>query len=389
LTFGKPEFNSTDNCEYLKDYLVKISLLLILKEQGRAEFKKIIGNCLGHIPKDLERVAYFPYLGDLSGVKSYLVDNQFSSQKRFKIQSFYKQAHIVKNEKKVIVELLTYGLDDERFKDPFDRLKYKKKVESISINFWRNLFSLNLALASKNTPWLTQLVQSLGQTSPHLFLISGLNLHSDERRMVRDYILELLEKLVDRKVSSERIKILARKVSQLGKTEEFGEIGNELDANWSLTELRGLFQNPLWKEEYFDFWYSLIVDRTSQAEVDGKLRNVLSPTLVEKIPFSQMWIFEYYLPPDEKVRNALYKRLKYKWEKGSLLESYQVLEILEMAPVKTHLSKEVSDLNRATFQLSREFFIRLLNSGNSTHYALYQLYRLGDKQSDHLWWLIL
>lgn len=328
-------------------------------------------------------------MSDSKGVKDYLKENHLSAQKRFKILSFYRQALLKRKEKALIVELLSYGLSDDRFKDPFDRVQYKEKVERITLHFWRDLFALNLALASNNKPWFSQLIRRLGQTSPHYFQVNGVLFQNEERKMVRDYILELLEKLNDRNIDNERIKIFAKKISQLGKTERFKEIADELDAQWSLSELRGLFLNPLWKSEYFDFWYSLIDGRTSQAEVDSKLRNVLSKQLVQSASFSQFWVFERYLPPDEAVREVLYSRVKDRWKRGSLLETHQVLEILRMTPVKTAVAKEAKDLNRASFQLSREFYIRLLNSGHSTQYALYQLFKLGDKQIDHLWWLVL
>lgn len=359
-----------------------------MKSEGRDAFKKRIGSCLGAIPKDLEQIAYFPYLGNSAGVKKYLRESGLPLHKRFKIQSLYRQAGKVKNEKSLVLELISYGLSDDRFKDPFDRINYKEKVEGIPLAFWRNLFSINLALAADNRPWLTKLLRSLGQVSPHLFEVYGLPFVKEERKMVRDYILELLEKLRDRKVDLERVKIVAKKMEQLGRTDEFEEIASELDADWSLSELRGLFRNPLWKDEYFDFWYSLILGRTTQAEIDSKLRSVLDQSLVEKAPFSQLWVFESYLPPDEDVRKILYSRLKERWRRGTLLDTYEVLEILKLPPVKNALAHDLKDFNRAGFQLSRDFFIRLLNSGQSSEFALYQLYSLGDKKSDHLWWLI-
>ncbi len=363
--------------------------MLILKKQGREEFKKKIGACLNFIPKDLEHMAYFPYLSDDKGVKEYLKEGHMPAHKRFKVLSFHRQATLKKKEKAIIIELLSYGLSDDRFKDPFESIKYKEKLEKISLSFWRDLFSLNLALASKNKPWLTQLIRRLGQVSPHYFRVNGVSFYNEELKMVRDYMLELMEKLIDREADEQRVKILARKISLLGKTSEFKEIGDEVDADWSLSELRSFFLNPLWKNEYFDFWYYLIEGRTSQAEIDSKLRNILTYDLVKDASFAQLWVLESYLPPDEKVREVLYSRIKDRWGRGTLLDTYEVLEILKMTPVKAAVSKEVKDLNRASFQLAREFYIRLINSGHSSQYALYQLYRLGDKQSDHLWWLVL
>ncbi len=301
-----------------------MAFLLILKQEGRGEFKVKLGECINFIPKDLEQVAYFPYLSDLDGVKTYLKENQLSDQKRFKIQSLYKQSQFVKKEKAQVLELISFGLSQERFKNSFDLLQYKKKVDKIKSLFWRDLFSLNLAYASENKPWLTRLIKDLGQISPYYFTVNGLNFFKDERKMVRDYILELLEKLNQRPVNKERVKILARKLSQIGQTKNFKEIANELDAEWYLTDLRSRFQNPLWKNEYFDFWYSLIVDRTTEAEVDGKLREVLTQELVKEAPFSQLWVFEHYLPANDEVRKELYRRLISNWKNGDLLNSFQI-----------------------------------------------------------------
>jgi len=392
VSFGIPEFKPfslKEECSHLEDYLVKMALLLILKKDGRDAFKNRIGACTSYIPKDIQQVAYFPYLGDFEGVKAYLKQSSISLQKRFKVQSFYVQAKKIREAKALIFELISYGLADDRFKDPFDRLKYQEKIDRISLGYWRKLFSINLALADNNRSWLTHLLKDLGQVSPQYFSINSLNYSASEMKMIRDYILELLVKLKDRKIDLLRLKVIARKMAWIGKDDLFFEISDELEAEWSLSEIRSYMQNPFWKGEYFDFWYYLILDRTSQAEIDSKIRDILNIELVEEAPFSQFWVFEHYLPSKPKLRDALYERLENRWEKGSLLDSLQVLELLKLAPVKTALSKKVKDLNRANFQLSRELYIRLLNSGHSSQYALYKLYNLGDKDPDHLWWLIL
>lgn len=388
LSFGKPEWKETKDCKYLENYLVKMALLWTLKNEGRKSFTSVIGQCFSFVEPAFLTMAYFPYLDEIGGVKKYLVENKVSGRERFKIQSYFLQTKKVTKNYRKLIELISFGIDSEKFKTPYQRYRYQNEVNELASPFWRNIFSLNIALHSGNQPWLISLIKDLNRFSPYSFLVRGSSFTKQERVMIRDYLLALLEKVDDEFENEEIIKILAEKITRLGVTNNFKTIRSRLDAEWSLSELRANFKNPRLKKEFFDFWYQGLIGRTSDSELDQKLRDGLNAKVLKSASPGQMWVFEHYFPADEELRKIIINKLLAMWKSGDILEAHQVIKVLSDPKISRLLGEANEDFKRANFQLKREFFKELLRSGRGVNYALYSLYRLGDEDLSNLWWII-
>lgn len=77
------------------------------------------------------------------------------------------------------------------------------------------------------------------------------------------------------------------------------------------------------------------------------------------------------------------------WKRKNLVDRYTVLRAASLPKIKKNLADKESSFLRADFQMKREFFTEVLNTGYSTEGTLYELFQLGDKNEDNLWWLML
>ena len=365
-----------------------MALFWTLKNEGRKSFTDLIGQCFSSVAPSFLTKAYFPYLDEIDGIKKYLLENKVSARERFQVQSYFIQTKKVTKEYRKLIELISFGIDSEKFKTPYQRYRYQNEVNELSSPFWKGIFSLNIALHSGNQPWLISLIKDLSRSSPYSFLVRGTSFTQQERVMVRDYLLALLEKIDDESENEEILKILAEKITRLGVTNNFKTIRSRLDAEWSLSELRSNFKNPRLRKEFFDFWYQELMGRTSDAELDQKLRDGLNAKVLKYADTGQLWVFEHYFPADEELRNIIIHKFLTMWKSGDILKVHQVIKVLGDPKISRLLGEKNEDFKRANFQLRREFFKELLRSGRGVNYALYSLYKLGDEDLSNLWWMI-
>lgn len=332
---------------------------------------------------------YFPFLGDDQEVGSYLLKNGLGLKSRLKIQSNFRQKKYVRQQKKDILELINELQNKEGLKSPEKRQGYLKRIDNINHPFFKSLFSFLIAIEAKNQPWAYRLKRQLSKSSPYWNLIRGIQFTEDEEVLVRDFILFALNEYQEVFEDEEGLKILAEKITQTGHTQEFRTVRSRMGADWSLAELRERFKNPLLKSEYFDFWYMIMMNRTSDAELRQKFRQAITKRSLLQSRAGQLWVFEYFFPGEDSLRQIILAKLLKAWRSGNQIDRYSVLRTLELPKVKQALAAMNPTFKRASFQIKREFFNELLHSGYSTENALYELYLLGDKNEENLWWLML
>jgi hypothetical protein len=334
-------------------------------------------------------MAYFPYLGSLEDAGEYLKDNGYALKYRLKIQSLLQRKRQIEVMKKEILTLIDILQDKTRLQSPETRHDVLKKVRKLPIEWWERFFSLLLAVEGKNQPWALELKRELTKSSPYITLVGGLSFSEDEQIKIRDFIIFVLKKYQEQFGDEEGTKILAEKITNAVGNNEFKVVRNRLDADWSLTELRDNFKNPLLRSEFFDFWYMVMMNRTSDTEVRSRFRKALTQRSLKNAQPGQFWVMEYFFPAEKKKREIILSRLEDMWAGTDSLEQYTVLRVSRSLKIKNLLAKRIPDFKRADFQINREFYRKLLNSGRSTHYALAELFFLGDKNEENLWWLIL
>jgi len=361
---------------------------LTLRHWGRAELKSSLTKCLNILDRDLKAISYFPFLDQLDGVAGYLKANSFGLKERLRIQSQFSQKKKVRAEKTLVIENLKLILEGKNLDTSFKRSKMLKAVKRIKSRFWQRIIEFPIALEANNKVWLSRLKKSLCQESPYYHDVRGWDFSTEEVLLVRDYFLNILKQYSDKYGEDEELKILAEKLSLYGKSNEFKTIRSRFDSDWSLSEIRENFKNPYLRNKYFDFWFLVLMNRTSDMELDQRIRESLSQKVLTKALDSQFWVFEYFFPADSDLRAIIYKRFDSQWRGRDRIHRFQVLRSLSRSAIKKGLAKRNPEFNRAIFQIKRQYFSELLLSGEATHFAFYQLAKLGDRDSDNLWWLM-
>lgn|GEM_PF-2311704 len=387
--FDQPEFKDLGKCAALDDYLFKMGVLITLRRGKRELLKDYFAKCSQNLSDQMKVMMFFPFLGEIVEVGKYLKENGLPLKRRLRIQSTFRQKKYLSSKKVVILELLETLKKEDSLKSPGERQVVFDRVKNIGHEFWRQLFSFSLAIKAKNLPWALELKRELAKSSPYWNLIKSISFTHQEEIMIRDFILYALTQYQEVFEDSEDVKILAERFAQIGHTNDFRLIKSQLNADWSLTEIRSKFKNPLLKSEYFDFWYLIMMNRTSDTELRQNFRKAISKRSLLKARPGQMWVFEYFFPADENRRNEIIKKLLKMWKRKNLVDRYTVLRAASLPKIKKNLADKESSFLRADFQMKREFFTEVLNTGYSTEGTLYELFQLGDKNEDNLWWLML
>ncbi len=265
-----------------------------------------------------------------------------------------------------------------------------RQISNMRSNFWRSWIELAVALNTSNHAWARQQVAKIIKTGPYeVFFHAPLNF---EKRMEIE-IIELFSLAIQRfkkKIKNEMLsRILIDELNQLGNSIEFRSFSGRFNSDWSLAELRGMSKKELFVRKYFDFWYSKYFNRTAEVELRSFLREVLTPRTLKKALVSQLWVFAYYLPSDQKLRKILSEKLVKAWRSKDMYKKFVVIRLLGQKPIKRALQKEIPEFSKARFQIERNYFRKLLDSGVAVHFALYHLMRLGDKDRENLWWLVI
>ncbi len=389
MRFKKPEYKTLEDCNALEDYLFQMAIIIDVRRGKREIFKNLFLKCQQKISKEFSTILYFPFLSNLEEVKTYLKENGLSLKERLKIQSSFYRKQKIKEIKNKIIDLIDVLASEESLNSPEKRHEILLKVKMIPILWWERLFSLLIATEAKNRPWSLELKRELAKSSPYVFLIKGIPFDEIEMVKIREFILKVLTRYKDEFNDIEGVKILADRFNGSLESGDFKTIKEKVDADWSLSELREKFDNPLLRSEFFDFWYMVMMNRTSDSELRSRIRKALSYRALNSAQYSQLWVLEYFLPVDEKMRKLIVRQLSKMWVSNSLVHQYTVLRASRNQPLKKILSQSSKEFEKPDFKIVREYFDKLLNSGYSTHFALYELYYLGDKNPENLWWLIL
>lgn len=348
-----------------------------------------LSKCINVLPPEFKLMINFPYEGSVEDASEYLAQNKVSTKETLRILSIWRIKKQIIEEKKNIFEIIELFKNDEHLASPQKRQKVLAKISAIKTDFWRNFFEFSLASRAKNMPWAQRLKLDLMKYSPYWTLIKGVQYSQTEERELEKFFIQEINNFSSLVDSGEQIKILAHRLNQMGLGDSFENLSDEFDSDWSLTDLRERVKNPLLRTEFFDFWYLVLMNRTSEAELKEKMRGMITIKTLYGMEDGQLWPFEYTFSGVEKKREIIIKRLNKMWNSKEPIDQYTVLRVSQNPVVKKLLSEINSNFQRANFQIKREFFKDVLYSGYSTDVAMYELILLGDKDNNHLWWVFL
>jgi len=365
-----------------------MGILLALRRGLREKVIDSMTKCSEFLGDDLKRMMFFPFLGNVQEVGQYLKVNGLNLKERLRTQSKFTRRKSILKSKEEIMEIIDLLKNEKEIVSPLKRDHLLKKITRIRVSLWKRVFSLYIAIKAENEPWASSLKRSLAKESPYFNILMSLPFDDSEQLKIRDFLVDLLSLYRSEYEDTVGLKILAERLTRYGEKAEFRLLRTKFDADWSLTELRSNFKNPVLKREFFDFWFQVMMNRTSENEIKEHLRSTLDSRVLKSSEDSQFWIFEFFFPADKELRKIITKRLLEMWNSYQIEKKFIVLKAMEKSEVKTSLIALDPQFKRADFQYKREFYTDLLNSGYSTEYSLYSLYQIGDRQEENLWWLM-
>jgi hypothetical protein len=285
--------------------------------------------------------------------------------------------------------LLREIINSFEMKSEYSNLKEtREKINQVDNKFYRLLLELAISLKIGNLGWSNRTVDSLLKLNVFELVVNPVFLSLSDQEMV-----ELLEKLFTRyKKDSKReihTQMLTNKFFHLGNNNNYKVLVNRFNSLWPLQEVREIIKKTMFAGEFFDFWYTHLLNRTSDNNLRSLMRTMLNPERIRKAAPSQLWLFRYYYPGEAELRNEIISKLINAWEGNIPADKLMVVDCLENSILKRDLAKRNNYFEKPLFQIKRDFFNNILDEDVMNEYAVYQLTLLGDTNMENLWKMLV
>ena len=262
-------------------------------------------------------------------------------------------------------------------------------MQNLESRFIRDVIKLSVAVEIKNISWAKKNIINMIGWGPEE-LTFGVQRYSYGRTERLEKFKDILNHLDSSSQSLIKDKFLSKAFSD--RVDELlndgnGDVYKPRGRNWLLADI--------WKKLYgtrvhgriWGYFFQKLLDRTSLKEASLLLKRKMDKDFIEKMNFSEIWLFNHYYPPKGILSKVALNKIHSAWETGNLWFKYLVIKLIENPVVKKELAKKEPSFKRALFQIERHFYRRLLLQGTATDFALYNLMRLGDYNRQNLWWL--
>mgnify|MGYP005655958321 FL=1 len=185
------------------------------------------------------------------------------------------------------------------------------------------------------------------------------------------------------------IQILMNKYMEIIETKDLAETSEKVSANWSLVEIREKASSITFGRQFPDFWYNQLLERTTRLELDAFLEKNMKKRNVYLIPIHSYGLFFNYIPKEEATRSFIIDKIHEFSKKNTCYSDDLIMYLLQSDIIKRKLSLKNKKYSAAYFNLKRKHHRRCLNEGLGIKFHLYNLLKLGDKDENLLWWLVL
>lgn len=168
----------------------------------------------------------------------------------------------------------------------------------------------------------------------------------------------------------------------------FPEMKLQYDSSISLKDLRAITRSHVWGDNYPALWVSEFVGRTTNKDSYNYIENVLKVNSTKSKFLDLMWLFKYHTPRDEQTRKRLKEAVIELKNSNNDYYKMTLYSILENKEIYEMVKKELK-LKRPLFNLKRQYYRDLLQTGEHINFATFNLLSLGDRGKDLIWWKIL
>lgn len=293
------------------------------------------------------------------------------------------------------------SLDLIQFKQYIDRLKKKQSMgkvkgpdsneyyyllnqikifEKISPGILRNLVLTQIYLSVTNWGAARRMIVELINLDPKR-VIFELDYIKDEKKIIED-LLFLINSFKDSIKEKMTFKLLLNYLGLFDYNDQFLDLKKDMDANWSLADIRITSQDSSLGKKYIGLWFYLLKEKSFMLEVE----KFLLKNLKEKTIFNDsLWLFLYYFPAEGPYRDLIFKKVADKMKFNSLYDEYLLFELMESrSPIRNYVVKLNTNLARPLFNIKRDFYRKQLKQNQLIEFSLYNLYMLGERNVELL-----
>lgn len=335
-------------------------------------------------------------LGNRKNFQAYLEESGSSEILKKKALKIYDLKRKKKSQEQLVdkfAELSELKLEKNMTPEKYKALYfYQKFVENLDKDHpLRHLVELGIALRTNNKTWVKKVSQRIATASALQYAV-----FMNPTELSGKYKIKLIESIYSTLSLMKKefkdpmlLRILATRFNSLLPSKYKEKFESNFNSNWSLNELREITGSRLYGQFSVGLWFNVLENRTTEAEVNRFLDTVLRRSALRKLPKQDYWILKYFYPGDER-RQKLEAKLASVVKKDTGVHDKLILsEILEREPIKKSMAKVDPALGRPLFKIKREIYKDVLNTGNPSEFALYNLFLLGEKDPELFWWFVL
>jgi len=324
--------------------------------------------------------------------KDFITPYKLGKKKLARVLSIYKIVEKQTGEKsypEIFLKISSEKFDEKKSKKLDALRRYLNSVND-SDNVYAVLSRLFIALEWGNHSWAKREIKNLIHLNPLRYIYS-IQLRGDEKKInqLKISLNNLVKKAFEVEKIKQEVRLLVANFSLFMEGDDIKQLVDDLEANWSLADLRRLSREGRRGREYFEFWYSSLKGRTTQNEILSYFQRSLNPDVIREMSPHSLWVFSEYLPNDKNERAEIIERGIKLGKTDDTYFRFVVFGLTTQEPLKKAISPKISWMKGATFNIKRSLHSNSLNNGEAINYSIYNLLKMGDKNEEFLWWLAL
>lgn len=396
---SKVEFADFEECHKILDFDLKLTLIVRRINQGKSPLPESVAKC--QIQKDKVFKQMIQLLGkdykDRNELGGYLEKAGVAKDRINKLLSIYdvKQKRVIANATvhgafSKAMDLISKKSDGAGVYKVSERLLRTTRYQKS--NLISKIVRILVALKSGNDSWAKKLIREVldSDLEENIFYLQRYYFFSDEHyRTFRDKLLKGLD-IIGEKLLGERLfKFFISYLDYAFEDRELSDLRERVGANWSLQEIRLMMNSVNYGWNYPKMWSFVMNRRFSDQEFLKFLNQRLTPAEINKRGKSLASLYRFFVPKDKKRRNSVVKEIGKLTDSRNNYDIYLLLKLLENNNIKRPLYSAYPALKSRNMEYQKKFFTKLLNQGVAVEFCIYNLIKLGVKDEDMLWWLIL
>lgn len=253
---------------------------------------------------------------------------------------------------------------------------------------WKSFFDYINASKMKNSAWAQKSLATVLRMEPFAFVfgfnrlwLDGDSMHEVHYKKIKELLSYIKNKIDDQNL----LRVFESKISYF-KDEELDEYS---EYSWSLDNIRSFIKERHPLTSYMGYWQQAMEARVSRTELFQYFDQTMNAVYLMSFNLADLWLFHHYFPNDEGRRDMIKKEFFKLAKTDNKYLQWRLIELTENSTIKKWLSEVNISYSRPLFLQKRYFFKELLNSGQASEFAIYNLMLLGDRNLDYMWWLCL